>query len=137
MTNAVYPKAKQRAGTTGLNWVAGAIKAQLVDTALYTYSAAHEFLSDIPSGARVGAAVATSGRNCDLGVFDAADISGAAISPPGASAEAVVLFCDTGVEGTSYLIDYIDTAASGLPTASGDSVLNIAWDNGANKIFKL
>ncbi len=50
--------------------------------------------------------------------------------------EAMILFKDTGVESTSRLIAYMDTAV-GLPTTPNGSDINVVFDNGANKIFKL
>ena len=135
MTNAVYPKAKQTALGPGLNLSAGAVKAVLVHTAIYTYSAAHQFLSDVSAGARVGAAVTLSSKTLTDGVFDAADISVTGlVSAP--SVEAIVLYVDTGVEGTSPLVAYIDTS-SGLPVAAGATQVDVTWDNGTNRIFKL
>lgn len=135
MTNAVYPKAKQAALGAGLNLSAGTVKAMLVHTATYTYGAAHQFFSDVSAGARVGAAVTLSSKTLTDGVFDAADISVTGlVSAP--SVEAVVLYVDTGVEGTSPLVAYIDTS-SGLPVAAGATQVDVAWDNGTNRIFKL
>jgi hypothetical protein len=51
--------------------------------------------------------------------------------------EAIVIWQDTGVESTSRLIAYIDTASSGLPVTPNGGDITIAWDSGANKIFKL
>lgn len=48
----------------------------------------------------------------------------------------IAIYKDTGTPATSSLIALIDTA-TGLPfTGSGGNVL-IAWDNGADKIFRL
>nr|WP_201787713.1 hypothetical protein [Mycobacteroides immunogenum] len=54
----------------------------------------------------------------------------------GASVEAMVIYKDTGTVGTSPLIAYIDTA-TGLPVSPNGGDINIAWDTGTNKIFKL
>jgi hypothetical protein len=43
---------------------------------------------------------------------------------------------DTGTESTSLLIFYIDTA-TGLPCTPNGGNITVAWDSGANKIFKL
>ena len=136
MANTTYPKFKKRCGTTGGNLLAGVVKAQLVDLAAYAFSASHEFLSDIPSGARVGAAVTLTGKTVsDDGVFDAADptFAGLVAAP---SIEALVLFVDTGAEGTSYLAWFIDTA-TGLPIAAGATGGTVAWSNGADRIARL
>jgi len=133
MSNAVYPKAKELMLGAGLNLASATIKAQLVDTAAYTYSAAHQFLSDVAVGSRVGSPVTLGSKVVTNGVFDAADLtfSGLTSAP---SIEALVLYADTGVEGSSYLIAYIDTS-TGLPIAAGATGGTVTWDNGANKIF--
>ena len=68
-------------------------------------------------------------------VFDADDavFSGLTSAP---TVEAVVLYKDTGVAGTSAVIAYVDTG-TGLPTLAGASQITIVWANTANKIFKL
>ena len=46
----------------------------------------------------------------------------------------MILYVDTGVEGSSPLVAYFD-AATGLPIAAGATSGTVTWDNGANKIF--
>lgn len=135
MPNALYPKAKEAALAAGLNLAAGTVRAMLVDTAAYTYSAAHEFLSDVPGGARIGTAATLASKTLTNGVFDAADAtwSGLSAAP---TIEALILYVDTGTEGTSRLVAFIDTA-TGLPIASGATGGTVTWDNGANRIFAL
>lgn len=112
------------------------IKAILIDAALYTVNlATHDNLDDIPVGARVGSPVTLTLLDPVAGVCDANDISFTGLS--GApSCEAIALYKDTGVESTSTLVAHIDSA-TGLPTPAGVSQVDTAWDNGANKIFKL
>lgn len=133
MTNAVYPKFKELALGAGGNLAAGTVKAALVDTASYTYSAAHQFLSSLAG--QVGAAVTLGAKVITDGVFDAADTSFTGLTAA-ASIEAIVIYVDTGSAATSPLVAYIDTAA-GLPVTAGATQVDVAWDNGANKIFKL
>ena len=107
-----------------------------MDTALYTVDAAvHDFLDDIPSGARVATLGASlGGKSAVGGALDANDATFPSVT--GSTAEALVIYKHTGTEATSVLIAYIDTA-TGLPVIpNGDDVL-IAWDNGANKIFRV
>lgn len=113
------------------------IKALLVDAGSYSVDlAVHDNLDDIPGGARVGSAVALTLLDPAAGVCDANDISFTGLSSP-PTVEAIVLYKDTGVESTSTLIAYIDSATSGLPTPAGVSQVDVAWSNGANRIFKL
>jgi len=122
MANTIYPKWKQFL-LAGL--LSGDIKAVLVDTADYTYSAAHEFLSDIPAGAREETSANFASKTGTNGVFDAADISftGATGDP----CEALVLYIDTGTASTSRLVAYIDSA-TGLPITLNGGDANITWD---------
>lgn len=111
------------------------VKAVLVDTADYSVDlATHEFLSDIPSGARENTSAALSSKTFTGGVFDAADAVFSAET--GDTSEALVLVIDTGSEGTSRLVAYIDSA-TGLPLTPNGADVNLVWDSGSNKIFKL
>jgi hypothetical protein len=48
----------------------------------------------------------------------------------------LVIYQDTGVEGTSRLIGYYDVA-TGLPITPNGGDVTVTLDNGANKIFAL
>lgn len=135
MANALYTKAKEALlqGTIALD--ADNIKAVLVDSASYTANlTTDQFLSDIPGGARIATSVNLVSKTVTNGVFDAGDVTFTAVS--GNQSEYVVLFKDTGVEGTSPLLVYIDTA-TGLPVTPNGTDIIVQWDNGANKIFAL
>ena len=133
MTNAVYPKAKQLALGAGMNLTTATVKALLIDTALYTYSAAHQFLSDVPAGARVGVAATLTSKTITDGAFTAGaiNVSGLSGAP---SVEAVIIYVDTGLEASSYLVAYLDQASSGLPTTPGAPSIAVSW---ASPIFTL
>lgn len=135
MTNALYGKARQAFLDGDLDWSAMTIRAVLVDTADYTVAIdTHEYLSDIPAAARVATSAALTGKTSTLGVADAADVTFPAVT--GDPSEALVLYADGGVAPSSRLIAYIDTA-TGLPAAPNGGNINVTWDNGPNKIFKL
>ena len=135
MANTLYDGGREGFLDGSINWSTGVIKAVLVDTAQYAVNAAtHRNLSDVAAGARVATSAALSSKTVTAGVADAADPTLANVS--GASAEAIVLYVDTGVEGTSRLIAYIDTATN-LPVQPNGGDITIQWDNGANRIFKL
>ena len=133
MANALYGRGRQKFLEGAIDWLSDDIRVALVDTGTYTVNIdVHEFYSDL-SGV-VATSGLLSGKSSTLGVADAADITISSVS--GSSVEALVLYKDTGVSGTSPLIAYIDTG-TGLPfTHNGGDVL-ISWDNGANKIFRL
>ena len=133
MANTLYPKGKQKILSAAINFPTDTIKAILVPGS-YTYSTAHEFLSDLGANT-VGTAQTLTNKTVTDGVFDADDVTFAALAP-GATLKAVVLYKDTGVAGTSSLIDYIDTV-TGLPMATNGGDVQIQWDNSAYKIFSL
>jgi hypothetical protein len=136
MANVLYDFGREGFLDGSIDWDTDTIQAILVDTASYTVNAAtHDNLDDVPGGARIGSAVTLASKTKTAGVADAADISFTGLS--GApTIEALVIYKSTGVEATSRLIAYIDTA-TGLPVAAAATQVDVAWDNGSNRIFKL
>lgn len=135
MPNALYGLGREGFLGGDIDWDADTIKVVAIDTALYTVAIdTHQFLSDIAAGARIAISAALSAKTKALGVAGAANVVYSAVS--GASIEALALYQDTGVEGTSRLIGYIDTA-TGLPVTPNGGDINLNWDTGADKIFKL
>lgn len=135
MSNALYGLGREGFLGSDIDWDADTIKVVAVDTALYTVAIdTHQFLSDIAAGARIATSAALSSKTKALGVAAAANVIFNAVS--GASIEAIVVHQDTGVEGTSRLIAYVDTA-TGLPVTPNGGDINLNWDAGVNKIFKL
>lgn len=133
MANAIYPLYKQSILDSDANSDLndGTVKVALVDTGTYTYSAAHQFLSDL-SGV-VGTAQTIATTTVTNGLFDGADVTFTAVS--GATVEALVIYIDTGVAGTSRLVSYHDTGVTGLPVTPNGGNINIAWN--ASGIFQL
>jgi hypothetical protein len=123
MANALYPKFKEQALQGGVNLSSGNIKAVLVDLADYTYSAAHEFLSDVAAGGRVATSGNLASKTFTNGVFDSADPSFTAVT--GDVSEALILYIDTGTPSTSRLIGFYDTGVSGLPVTPNGGDINI------------
>jgi len=135
MAAALYDKGRQKFLEGSIAWLTDNIKLVLVDTALYSVDlATHDFLDDIPAGARVATSGNLSGKTSTDGVADAADVTLVAVA--GATVEAIVLYKDTGVAATSPLLTYDDVAA-GLPVTPSGTNIAVLWDAGANKIFKL
>lgn len=136
MANSLYAKAKEAFLSGAINLLSDDIRAILVDTGAYTVNiSSHQFLSDIPSGARIATSTSLANKVVTGGVFDADDISISAVS--GASVEAVVLYKHTGADSTARLILYDDTASAGLPFTPSGGPVTVSWDNGSNKIFAL
>lgn len=134
MANAIYPKFKEAILQAAANSsLTGTVKVALVDTGTYTYSATHEFQSSL-SGV-VGTAQTLTTKTFVNGVFDADDVTFTAVS--GATVEALVIYIDTGVAGTSRLVAYLDTGYTNLPVTPNGGNISIAWDSGSNKIFAI
>lgn len=133
MANAIYPKFKEQALQAGVNLSSGDIKAVLVDLADYTYSAAHEFLSDVALAGRVATSPNLASKTLTNGLFDAADVSFTAVT--GDQSEALILYIDTGTAGTSRLIAFFNTGVTGLPVTPNGGDINVTWN--ASGIFQL
>lgn len=133
MANAIYPKYKEAIlqSAANSNMSSGTVKVALVDTGTYTYNAAHEFLTSLTGV--VGTAATLASKTFTNGVFDAADVTYPAVT--GSSAEALVIYIDTGTAGTSRLVAYIDTGFTGLPVTPNGADITVTWN--ASGIFAL
>jgi hypothetical protein len=124
MANAIQNKFKElmlQAYLSGMD-----VKAQLVDAADYTYSAAHDYFDDVPAAARVGGlSPALTGKTYTNGVFNADDAVVPAVS--GDQSENVIVIGDTGTESTSPILCFIDTFASGMPLTPTGAGVQITW----------
>lgn len=115
MANTLYDIARQRFLEGQINWLTDTFKVLLIDTATYTPNfTTNVYLSDIPTSSRIGseAGVPLTNLSTTGGAANANDVTFTAVSGP--SIEAIVIYKDTGVAGTSPLIAYMDTA-TGLP----------------------
>ncbi len=142
MANVLYDEGRAGFLAGEIDWDTAVIKAVLVDTGAYTVNlATHKFLSSVAAGARIATSIALTGKTVAAGVADADDVTFTAVS--GASIEVILLYQASAVGGGAdvadtlqRLIGIIDTA-SGMPVTPNGGDITIAWDNGANKIFKL
>ena len=128
MANAVYPKYKELLlGTqTASSLTTGTVKAVLVDTGTYTYSAAHDFYDDVAAGA-VGTPTTIGSVTVTGGLFDGADVTFTSVT--GATCEAIVIYIDTGgANTTDPLVAYIDTGVTGLPVTPNGGNITITWN---------
>ncbi len=123
MANVIYPKFKQALlqGDISGGLDAVNVKAVMVDLADYTYSAAHDFLDDVPVAARVATSGNLASKTFTDGTFDCADFTFTAVT--GDPVEALIIYHDSGSAATSYLIAFYDTGVPGFPfTPSGADV---------------
>lgn len=118
------------------------IKVALVRA--YTFSAAHKFVSDVTTAG--GVLHVTSGalasKTVTSGVADAADVVFTAVAS-NASNHFILVFQSSAVGGgadvaatAQRVIAWIDTGTN-LPIVPNGGDVTIAWDAGANRIFKL
>jgi len=133
MANAIYPLYKQSLldGDTNIDLNDLTVKVALVDTGTYTYSAAHQFLTSLTGV--VGTAQTIANTTVTNGLFDGDNVTYTAVT--GNSAEALVIYIDTGTAGTSRLVAYIDTGVTGLPVTPNGGDITITWN--ASGIFQL
>lgn len=130
MTKRVYPKYKKAAASGGanVNLLSVTVKLILIDTGAYTYDDSHEFLSDVPSGARLS----TSGALTSKSVGDDASFQSANTRFEGVtstSAEGLLWFVDTGSPASSRLIAFQDADVAGLPVTPAGASYNVIMDS--------
>jgi hypothetical protein len=112
---------------------ADTIKGMFVDQADDTPVVGDDFIDDILSAGRVPAigSCPTLGTktigSVGVGVFDAADTVFSALT--GDASEWLILFKDTGAEGTSDVICAWDTA-TGLPLTPNGADVTVVWAAG-------
>jgi hypothetical protein len=106
--------------------LAGTVKARLVSST-YTYSAAHQFISDT-TGQITGTTDQTLGtKTYTSGKFSSANSTYTAVTT-GQTINAAILYIDTGTTTTSRLVAYLDGFTQA--TNGGDIVLAPNGTNG-------
>jgi hypothetical protein len=125
VANALYDTFKQGLGLKVFDMDADVFKATLIDSADYTYSAAHDFYGggtpDVPAAAKVAASGDISGTWSAAGVFDSADFTWTAVS--GDQSEAIVIWDDTIVD--DRLAAFYDTGMTGMPVTPNGGDINV------------
>lgn len=134
MANALYDPGREGFLDGTIDWDTDDIRVMLV-LSTYTFVASNKFITDL-GAVDNGRSAALATKTVTNGVADAADTS--LVATAASASKALAVFKHTGVDATARLIAYIDTPTSGLPfTPSAGQTVNVTWDNGANKIFKL
>lgn len=133
MTKALFNPGREGFLDGSIDWDSGDIRVMLV-LSTYTYDATDKFITDL-GAVDNGRSAALGSKTVTDGVANAANTSLTAIAA--LACNALVLFQHTGSDATARLIAYIGEA-TGLPvTPAAGGTVNVAWDTGANKIFKL
>lgn len=133
MANTLYDKGREKFLTGAINASADTLKCALIKDTYAPTLGSDEFFSTLSSHV-VGTPQTLTSKTVTGGVLDAADVTFSAV--PTAAVKYCAIYKDTGSAATSPLIALFDTAA-GLPVSTNGGDIIIAWDNGANKIFKL
>jgi uncharacterized glyoxalase superfamily protein PhnB len=137
MANAVYPEYKQSllggdANTALTGSGATGLYVALVDTGTYTYSAAHQFYSDL-SGV-VGTDQEIGSVTYANGLVDGDAVTWTSVS--GNSAEALVFYRkNAGANTTWRLVAYIDSGQTGMAVTPNGG--DITYTPSASGIFQL
>jgi len=135
MANGLYDSAREGYLAGDLAWDTDDIRIILIDEADDTPDlAVDDFLDDRAAPSRVATSDALASKTVADGVADAADKTWSAVT--GDVSESIDIYEHTGTESTSHLIANIDTA-TGLPVTPNGGDIEVQWDEGANKIFKL
>lgn len=134
MANALYGKGKEKLLTAAINLFSDTIKVALLSSAYSPNLITDEFHSGISANI-LGTPQTLGSKTITLGVFDAADITFAAVTA-GSTASRLVIYKDTGLSASSPLLAVIDTI-TGFPLATNGGDIQVVWDSGANKIFSL
>ena len=127
MANALYNPFKQQLldNSTALDLDGDTIKATLIDSADYTFSAAHDEYSggatDVPTAAKVAESAALTSPTCTNGTFDTADFTWSTVS--GDQSEAIILWDDTVTN--DRLMAFYDTGMTGMPVTPNGGNINV------------
>jgi len=140
MSNKLYDLAVNKILKNELAWKSGEVyRAYLLDldagTGYAPDFAADEFLADIPSDCLVDYVelipATPAGRVCNAP--NVSFLSALAGDP----CEAIVIVKWETTAADSPLVAYVDTASSGIPITPDGNRIDVTWDTGAEKIFKL
>ncbi|MEO8481089.1 MAG: hypothetical protein ABI634_02695 [Acidobacteriota bacterium] len=125
MANALYNTFKEGLLDKLFDLNSDTIKASLIDSADYTFSAAHDEYSggsrDVALVAIVAESAALGSPTITNGVFDSADFAWSTVS--GDQSEAIILWDDTITN--DRLIAFYDTGITGMPVTPSGGNINV------------
>lgn len=125
MANALYDTFKEGLLNKEFDLDTDVIKATLIDSADYTFSAAHDFYAgstpDVAAGAKVAESAALSTPTITDGTFDTADFTWSTVT--GDQSEAIILWDDTITD--DRLIAFYDTGMTGMPVTPNGGDINV------------
>lgn len=126
MANALYDTYKEGLLNKEFDMNTDVIKATLIDSATYTYSAAHDFYGgatpDVSATSKTAESAALTSPTITNGTFDTADFTWSAVSTDSAQ-EAIILWDDTIVD--DRLVAFYDTGMTGMPVTPNGGDINV------------
>jgi hypothetical protein len=122
--------------TGGVNWMLDNIRIAMVKNTYTANQFTHTVTGDIGANFSAYTNVPVTGKSASAGVADGDDINFSTGATNGESINALVIWKGGATPATSQLIAYIDSA-TGFPLTTNGAPIDIIFDNGANKIFKL
>lgn len=134
MANALYDTGRNAFLRGDLSWNSNTFKVVLLSSSYTANLSTHQYLTSIPGGARVATSSAITTLLPGAGVADASDITFTSVT--GSQVTQFVIYRDTGVEATSQLVAFFDTAIN-LPITPNGGDITLTWSNDSNRIFKL
>lgn len=147
MANAWYLKGLKHFAKGEILWLAAGgstIRCCFVKAAYTENLSTHEWFSDLGANV-VGNSDGATRASCpamtlidaaDEGILDAQDTSFTGITAGPGQLDNIVIFKDSGADGTSPLLVFVDTA-TGLPFTGSGATKVIVWPDTAGKIAKL
>ena len=138
MANALFDSGREDFLSGALAWATDEFRLGLVDDTDVTFDlTVNDFWDDLVPGLVHANAEsdALGSKTVADGIADAADKTWSLVS--GDAADYVVCFKETGTDATQNLVFALDSATTGIPVTPNDGDITIAFDSGANKIFKL
>jgi hypothetical protein len=136
MANVLYDKGRAKLVAASIDWLTDGIKVSSVRADLYVPDFVNdEYLSDILSIAVTGTSPPLAGKTFVADVADALDTR--LPNAFGELSEYLVIYNDTGDRNTSSLLAFIDTATGTWPLVPNGEDVDIIWNNGSSKIFKI
>lgn len=122
MANALYDTFKEALLNKEHDLNTDTIKATLIDSADYTYSAAHsDYGTDVAAAAKVAESAALTTPTITNGVFDTGNFTWSSVS--GDQSEAIILWNDSTTPDA--LIAFYDTGMTGMPVTPNGGDINV------------
>lgn len=139
MANAIYRKFLEYlldavVNGTGGDLAAMDVRAILIDSADYTFSQSHDFLDDVPAGARVAVTGTLAVASVTNGTLDVADGVWTAVT--GDQSEAVLFYDHNGgADSARRLMCFFDSSITGAPVTPSGGNINLIIN--ASGVFAL